>query len=369
MKKKVFLTAFLLALCLPFPLYALFYPILDTENYENRFLTAWSDVAEASFTAKPGVFEEFLNDHAAFRNQFMTLNAAVNYRVFGVVESSDVLLGKDEWLFYKNVSDSRSLDDYQGLNLYSDDELAQIAANLEALQSALAPRGMRFAVVIAPNKEGVYSEYMPDSVPAAAGETKAEALVRYLAESTDVTVVYPKQTLIDGKSAAPTYYKQDTHWNAYGAFLASRELAGALGWDASLFEGCAPAATDDEPVRDLANISAVYRVLAPDLAYEMEGFAAGISCETWESDIQKTEFTSSSDSGGESLLMLRDSFGEAMLPYLAAASGESRVVHINAFSQEEFSGTDADVFVFEIAERSTDRFLDYLPRLAEWARG
>ena len=37
--------------------------------------------------------------------------------------------GRDEWLFYKNVYDSRSLDDYQGLNLYSPEQLGQIAAD------------------------------------------------------------------------------------------------------------------------------------------------------------------------------------------------------------------------------------------------
>lgn len=67
--------------------------------------------------------------------------------------------------------------------------------------------------------------------------------------------------------------------------------------------------------------------------------------------------------------MLRDSFGGAMLEYLAAVTGESRIVHLNAFTQQEFSDWQPDVFVFEIAERSTDRFLDYLPRLIEWAQG
>ena len=369
MKKKVFIAAFVLALCLPFPLYALLAPSLDTKNYENRILTSWQDIADAPFAQKPGVFEEFLNDHAAFRNQFMTLNASINYHVFGAVESSDVLLGKNEWLFYKNVSDSKSLDDYQGLNLYSDEQLAQIAGNLTALRDALEARGIGFAVLIAPNKEGVYSENMPSDVPAAQGATKAEALVQYLKAHTDVSVVYPKQVLIEGKALAPTYYKHDTHWNAYGAFLATRELALALDWDTSLFEGCEPVVTDEEPVRDLANISATYDVFAPDASYAMEGFAQGLSVDTWESDLQKTEFTSTSESGGPKLLMLRDSFGEAMLEYLSAVTGESRVVHLNAFTEEEFDGAQPDVFVLEIAERSTDRFLDYVPRLTQWLQG
>lgn len=133
------------------------------------------DVAEAPWREKTAVFEDMLGDHAAFRNQFMTLNAAFNYRLFGTVQSSEVLLGREEWLFYKNVSDSRSLDDYQGLNPYSPDQLGRIAADLSALQQLLAQRGVQLVLLVAPNKEGVYSEYMPAGVPQV-GATKAQLL-------------------------------------------------------------------------------------------------------------------------------------------------------------------------------------------------
>ena len=132
-----FIALFFAALVLPFPLFWLLRGGLDTSNHENRTLTSWQDVAEAPWSEKTAVFEEMLGDHAAFRNQFMTLNAAFNYRLFGTVQSSEVLLGRDEWLFYKNVSDSRSLDDYQGLNPYSPEQLGQIAAHKSAASGAI----------------------------------------------------------------------------------------------------------------------------------------------------------------------------------------------------------------------------------------
>ena len=125
MKQKIFITAFLLALLLPFPLYALLHGALDTANYENRDFASWQSVADAPLRKKPAIFESWLNDHAAFRNQFMTLHAGLNYTLFHTVQSGEVLLGKEDWLFYKNVSDSKSLDDYQGLNAYSEEQMRQ----------------------------------------------------------------------------------------------------------------------------------------------------------------------------------------------------------------------------------------------------
>ena len=230
-----FIALFFAALVLPFPLFWLLRGGLDTSNHENRTLTSWQDVAEAPWSEKTAVFEEMLGDHAAFRNQFMTLNAAFNYRLFGTVQSSEVLLGRDEWLFYKNVSDSRSLDDYQGLNLYSPEQLGQIAADLTALQQLLAQRGVQLVLLVAPNKEGVYSEYMPAGVPQV-GPTKAQLLVQYLQANTSVPVVFPQAELREAAGQVQVYYKQDTHWNHAGALVGSRALQAALGQDVEAFD-------------------------------------------------------------------------------------------------------------------------------------
>ena len=40
------------------------------------------------------------------------------------MESNEVLLGKDGWLFYKTDTDGEPLYDYMGINSFSDDELA-----------------------------------------------------------------------------------------------------------------------------------------------------------------------------------------------------------------------------------------------------
>ena len=70
-----------------------------------------------------------------------------------------------------------------------------------------------------------------------------------------------------------------------------------------------------------------------------------------------------------SLVMLRDSFGEGMIPYLSKCYANSLYLHINAFDEAAMAGLEDCVFVFELAERNTDRLLDYLPRMLAWAGG
>ena len=371
MRRRVhiwFIALFFAALVLPFPLFWLLQGGLDTSNHENRALTTWQDVAEAPWREKTAVFEDMLGDHAAFRNQFMTLNAAFNYRLFGTVQSSEVLLGREEWLFYKNVSDSRSLDDYQGLNPYSPAQLDQIAADLSALQQLLAQRGVQLVLLVAPIKEGVYSDYMPAGVPQV-GATKAQLLVQHLQENTSVPVVFPQAELREAAGQVQVYYKQDTHWNGAGALVACRALQAALGQDVSAFDGVR-FVPGGAPKRDLADISATYTVLKPDSEVEVQGF---LEQNTLQGPVAEDEMgyrmSAACPQAQGSLVMLRDSFGEGMIPYLSKCYESSLYLHINAFDEAAVDGLENCVFVFELAERNTDRLLDYLPRMLEWAAG
>ena len=71
-------------------------------------------------------------------------------------------MGKDGWLFYNNQNDGDPLAQYKGKCLFSNEELELIADNLSVTQVNLAKEGREFVLFIAPNKERVYSEYMPE---------------------------------------------------------------------------------------------------------------------------------------------------------------------------------------------------------------
>lgn len=151
--------------------------------------------------------------------------------------------------------------------------------------------------------------------------------------------------------------------------MGSRALQAALGQDVEAFDA-ARFVPGGEPKRDLADISATYTVLQPDEEVEVQGFLAqNVLQGPVAEDEMGYRVSAACPQAQGSLVMLRDSFGEGMIPYLSKCYANSLYLHINAFDEAAMAGLEDCVFVFELAERNTDRLLDYLPRMLAWAGG
>ncbi len=354
---------FVLLLLLSFPLYILLYEHLDTTNYENRDLVKLSDMTDVSLSGFPELFEDWIADNAPFRNQMMTLNAGIN-RALGTLDSSDVLLGKEEWLFLKDVSDSKSLSDYQGITSYSEEEQAEFIASINSLKEVLNRQGTELIILFAPAKEGVYGEYMPSYIPVVGEQTRVDSLVEILRQSTDVPIIYPKDRLVEATDSVQVYYKYDTHWNNVGAYIAADEVFSVIGYDRP---DEMPEISIDEgviPPRDLANVSAFYRFADDDNYYTIATETATVKALS-----ENGYVTHYSGTGANSMLFIRDSFGEMLAPYLAAPFGECVSIHGNALSAETLSAElsePVDYVVVEVAERFSDTLISKLNTLSEY---
>ena len=100
MKKKLFIALFILSLIVPPASFLLVKDWIDTENYENRTLASFPRLAWDNFEQIPREFEEFLNDHAPYKNFFVKLNTKLEKKLFGAVSVGSVTVGTDNWLFY-----------------------------------------------------------------------------------------------------------------------------------------------------------------------------------------------------------------------------------------------------------------------------
>lgn len=369
--RAALLGGFAALLFLPGPLWLALRGGLDTSNHENRALAPFPAGQSApGLQAWPAAFDAWLGDHAPFRNQCMTLNARANWAL-GSLDSSDVLLGKEHWLFLRDVSDSSSLLDYQGLTAYTPEELAACRTALTALQTALARRGCRLAVVLAPAKEGVYSQYMPDTIPAVSRPTRVQALAAWLQAETDLALLWPQQALREAAKTQQVYYRYDTHWNEAGAYLAASGLLELLGRPALPFEQAefVPDAAAVAPA-DLANVSGAWALCTDDVYYTAD-LPRG-SCTLTESGGNITRWQGGGEGG---LVLIRDSFGEALAPFLTAQFESALALHGSALAPEELlAQLDAlpafpDVVVLEVAERFADNLAREAALLLPWAAG
>jgi len=171
--------------------------------------------------AFPAGFEAFFNDHFGLRKPLIRLRNAIDFTIFKRSPTLRVLLGKDNWLFYTG---DRSIEDYRGLRPFSENELDQWYRALKQRRDWLAARGIAYHFVVAPNKESIYPEYMPDSVVHGA-HNHLDELVAYLTRKGEASLVEDlRPALITEKSSLLQYHPIDAHWNPWGAYLAYRAI-------------------------------------------------------------------------------------------------------------------------------------------------
>ena len=73
-------------------------------------------------------------------------------------------------------------------------------------------------LVIAPNKNSIYPEYMPGWVKLVSKQTRLDQLSGLLADEPGLEYVDGRLLLRPQKNTGPLYYRTDTHWTPLGAF-------------------------------------------------------------------------------------------------------------------------------------------------------
>ena len=312
-------------LCALFMLPALLSPF--GADIENRRADARTD----DFFANPAAY---LTERLALRTLLLTARGRL-LALLGESGSERVILGKNGFLYYQDT-----LPDY--LKTRDPAEIGGLADKLSALSDALASEGRTLYVLIAPNKSTVYPEYMPGRFLRGAADSCLTLLLNALA-ARDVRYVDAEAALITNKAAGQLYFSGDTHWNARGAYFVFKALTEALGetgGEIPAFSegragdmlvlcqpGASPAETDGAPV-----LRREYRFVRPmrtenDMRIETEG------------------------PGKTNLLLVRDSFGAGLLPYLANAAGRLTLSRVYEGIPAQARAAQASVVVLEIAER------------------
>lgn len=176
-KKIIMIAGFWLCLLAPNLLYPFMKNESDTGTDENRALADFPHLSLQTLESYPGEMDSYINDHAAFRNRFLSLNARLNLDLFDYPDSTEVLKGKDGWYFYTAGS---SLADCLGINRYPEPVLQAITAHIQTAADYFESQGIQFILVLPPSKESVYREYLPDSCRQLASPTRSEELVSYI---------------------------------------------------------------------------------------------------------------------------------------------------------------------------------------------
>jgi alginate O-acetyltransferase complex protein AlgJ len=184
---------------------------------ENRVLTPLPKVQslrELKFL--PKMSENYVNDRFGLRQQLVRLNSLLRFNL-GLSSSKDVVVGKDGWLFY---TADKLTEQHTGADVFTPAALENWVTWMEANRDWLARRGIAFYIVVAPDKNTIYPEKLPDYPRRPGGTTRLDQLLERLRRST-LEFIDPREALFKAKAAGQTvYFEGDTHWTERGAFVA-----------------------------------------------------------------------------------------------------------------------------------------------------
>lgn len=134
-----------------------------------------------------------------------------------------VLEGKDNWLFLDNDT-NKSVEQFTGQYLLDDEAKTGWARYMRELSLLAEQHRCRYALLMAPSKEAVYSEFYPYQQAAI---TPIEQLIELIPNG--FKFCYPSFAL--KHAVRRTFRITDTHWSPFGAMIASVELAVLLGFN------------------------------------------------------------------------------------------------------------------------------------------
>ena len=348
----MFMTAFL-----TYPLFAKF---MDYSNIENREKADFPILSSENYIEYHHAFEDWFNDILPYRDALIQSNREFVFYGFKESASEAVIVGKKGWLFY-----NETMPDYKKINLYTPEQLETIRMKLEANQKYFHKKGIDFIVFIAPNKASIYGEsFLPDYIYREGGMSRTEQLVHYIRQNTDVPIVFPENELLEIAGSYPEYslyFHLDTHWNYLGGYCGTKMLLKEL--DIELPEINEIVLEDvNSPLfvwngYDLANMMGMTGKLTADVNYEIDYGSDRVV--VWDGDTTTSidDFntfcqTTSDAEDKRKVMFIRDSFGSAMLPFMASEFSNIYSPHsATMLDSQTIDEVNPDIVIYEFVER------------------
>lgn len=353
MKKHLIFVIACIAVCLlPFVGMAV-HP--TTTSTENKVMSSFP-----SLTTEDGSlnlhffreFEEYFNEHFAFRNELVFADAKLQTTLFSVSNVDTVTYGKDGWLYYTST-----LGDYLGFNRMSDRQIYNLAHNLSLVREYVEGKGSDFILAIPPNKNTLYGEHMPYYDSYIVDHThNVDLLTPKLLE---LKVPYADLPAMFRNEDEVLYLKRDSHWNMKGAVMAYNCIMDGLGYPHMDYGDTSVTRAKNEDGDLNRMLYTFYGEKELNYNYDIE------QTHTYANDAKSVEdawIETTGGTGNGTLLMFRDSFGNTLIPLIADQFEKAWFTKEVPYGLESLlEQYQPDTVVFEKVERNLSEYINMPP--------
>lgn len=221
---SVLCSAFLLIIIVPY-IFAHRFSEERVSDMENRMLAAypaiWTENGWNSNYIEQ--YENWISDNMRGRTALVECNSMLQYKLFHRIVKDDTIEGRNHWLF---ANEPEMFKEYQHLNLMTEPEVKEFVESMEHLSDYLSGRGIAFYYFQCIDKESIYPQEYVKGIQQFGEQSRVDQIVEGLQEGNKVTVVCPKEELLEASKENIVYYQYTDleHWNEMGAYIGYREL-------------------------------------------------------------------------------------------------------------------------------------------------
>ncbi len=364
--KKITNFAFVLFLFVPLVVCILL-PTSEVSLSEKRKLAPFPALESLSLKTFTKQFESYWNDHFGFRGALIGINTTLQTKIFKKSPVRMVIKGNEGWLYF-NI---RSITlDFLGLSLPNKSDLEMWANNVKERDAWLTENNIHYVLLPVPSKMHIYPEYLPyrySFFRQGDGKTSLDLILEYLnKKENSFKLLSLKNIYLKEKQTDQLYHKTDTHWTYRGAYLAYLEIMRKIQtWYPEI-----------KPIEDTNMRSKRYK-LRGDLAIMMGGRKVSseeslkyIINESCTGDMyklpnhdpkttQRHPMVTHCDTGKLTAVIVSDSFGSKLTPFLAQHFKKTIYVSMRDFVwlKEFLPKEKPDLFIHEQAARQLSGML------------
>lgn len=199
----------------------------DAPLDENRLMEPapeWSEAADlaAYFLG----WQRWFNDRYPGRNLLIRLKTQLDFSLFSY--SEEVHIGRDGWLFYRNVLDVQK----PAFEALTDAQIDDLIVQIRTLCDWLRERGITPLFFDNQLKDEFYSDMLPLSAPMRPENPRYRQFRERLRAEIGATYVDTYPILAELAQQRPIFHRTDFHWNDPAAFEVARRIVDTLAREA-----------------------------------------------------------------------------------------------------------------------------------------
>jgi hypothetical protein len=232
-------------------------------------------------------------------------------------------------------------------------DIDAIARNIAGMKLFCDTNNVKFYFCVAPNKNSFYQEFLP--VEGMKLPRRIDLVREKLRDTYKIDMIDLRDSLLPYKNSTTLFYKTDTHWNEYGAFLATKQLINVMHKDfATVPEKSIENYEVDSSLelshKDLVGMIGIKR---NDLMYR---FTPKHTISTQLDSIGVIDgnkcFASKTQTNNVKVVVYRDSYFTSMFNFFIPQFGSSTLYWTKNFDKNVVKQAKPDAVVFEIVERN-----------------